>query len=183
MPHLVILYTPNLEGRTNLDFLCRSLADTMLAVKDEAGQQVFPTGGTRVLAYPATHYAVADGQGDYAFMYLNLRMAAGRSDAVKQQAGDSLLEAVKRHFAPIFEKSLIGITLQVDESPGQVYDGKHSTLHPLFAGAAEGVVPPLPVIPAPDAVLAPDVIPAKAGIQSFQETAEGGSSGSPPSRG
>lgn len=133
MPHLVILYTSNLEGRTNLDALCRSLADAMLAVRDEEHKQVFPTGGTRVLAYPAAHYAVADGRDDdYAFMYLNLRMAAGRSDAVKQQAGDALLDVVKKHYAPIFEKSLIGITLQIDESPGQVYDGKHSMLHPLF---------------------------------------------------
>jgi 5-carboxymethyl-2-hydroxymuconate isomerase len=43
-----------------------------------------------------------------------------------------LLAVVKQHFAPIFEESLIGITLQIDESPGQVYDAKHSTLHPLF---------------------------------------------------
>ncbi len=27
----------------------------------------------------------------------------------------------------------LGLTVQVDESPGQVYDGKHSTLHPLFS--------------------------------------------------
>ncbi|MEJ7931530.1 5-carboxymethyl-2-hydroxymuconate Delta-isomerase [Ramlibacter sp. AN1015] len=133
MPHLVILYTPNLEGKTNLDGLCRSLADTMLAQRDEAGAQVFPTGGARVLAYPAAHYAVADGKRDYAFMYLNLRMGAGRSNAVQKAAGDALLAAVKRHLEPVFASELIGVTLQVDESPGQVYDGKHSTLHPLFA--------------------------------------------------
>lgn len=132
MPHLVILYTPNIEPRTDMTALCRTLADGMLQVRDEAGAQVFPTGGTRVLAYPAAHYAVADGKDDYGFMYLNLRMAAGRSDAVKQEAGDKLLATVKRHFAPIFDKELIGITLQVDESPGQVYDGRHSSLHPLF---------------------------------------------------
>jgi 5-carboxymethyl-2-hydroxymuconate isomerase len=132
MPHCVILYTPNLETRTDVGELCRKLADTMLKIKDEAGKQVFPTGGTRVLAYPAAHYAVADGQEDYAFMYINIRMASGRSEEVKQKAGDRLLEVVKAHFAPIFDKELVGITLQIDESPGQVYDGKHSTLHPLF---------------------------------------------------
>jgi 5-carboxymethyl-2-hydroxymuconate isomerase len=132
MPHCVILYTPNLEAKTDLDVLCRALADTMLGIRDETGQQVFPTGGTRVLAFPAAHYAVADGKGDYAFMYLNIRMAAGRSEAVKKAAGDRLLEVVKWHFAPVFESELIGITLQIDESAGQVYDGKHSTLHPLF---------------------------------------------------
>ena len=132
MPHLVILYTPNVDKMTDMDVLCRSLADEMLAVRDESGNQVFPTGGTRVLAYPAAHYAVADGKGDYGFMYLNVRMGKGRSDAVKQAVGDRLLAVVKKHVEPIFDRELIGITLQVDESPGQVYDGKHSSLHPLF---------------------------------------------------
>jgi 5-carboxymethyl-2-hydroxymuconate isomerase len=132
MPHCVLLYTPNVEAKTDMPRLCRTLADEMLTILDEGGKQVFPTGGTRVLAYPAAHYAVADGKGDYAFVYINVRMGAGRSDAVKQAAGDRLMDKVKAHFAPIFSSELIGITLQIDESPGQVYDGKHSTLHPLF---------------------------------------------------
>ena len=132
MPHLVILYTPNIEADADMGGLARKLADTMLAQKDDEGRQVFPTGGTRVLAYPAAHYAVADGKGDYAFMYVNVRMGAGRSEAVKRMAGDQLMDVVKAHCAPFFEQSLVGITLQIDESPGQVYDGKHSTLHPLF---------------------------------------------------
>jgi len=132
MPHLVILYTPNLDAASDMTALCRALADTMLAVRDEDGKQVFPTGGTRVLAYPAAHYAVADGNGDYSFIYLNLRMASGRSDATKKRAGDALLERARVHFGSLFEKQPVGMTLQIDESPGQVYDGKHSSLHPLF---------------------------------------------------
>lgn len=132
MPHLVILYTPNLDAAADMTALCCALADAMLGVKDEEGKQVFPTGGTRVLAYPAAHYAVADGKRDYAFVYLNLRMAAGRSDATKKRAGDALLAVASAHFDPMMKERLIGITLQVDESPGQVYDGKHSNLHPLF---------------------------------------------------
>ena len=131
MPHLVILYTPQLDAETDMTALCRTLADTMLAVKDEAGKQVFPTGGTRVLAYPAAHHAVADGQRDYAFAYLNIRMARGRSDAVKKQAGDALLAAAKAHLAPVFERRLLGLTLQIDEG-AEVFDGKLSTIHPLF---------------------------------------------------
>jgi 5-carboxymethyl-2-hydroxymuconate isomerase len=63
---------------------------------------------------------------------MNLRMGAGRSDAVKQHAGDTLLATARSHLAPRFEQAPLGLTVQVDESPGQVYDGKHSTLHPLF---------------------------------------------------
>jgi 5-carboxymethyl-2-hydroxymuconate isomerase len=140
MPHLVILYTPNLDTKTDMTALCRSLADTMLAQRDEAGQAVFPTGGTRVLAYPAAHYAVADGgeagraaggSGEYAFIYLNVRMATGRSQAVKDKVGDSILTSAKIHLAPVFARHHIGMTVQVDEG-AQAYDGKHSTLHPLF---------------------------------------------------
>ena len=132
MPHLVILYTPNLEAETDVTALCRSLSEAMLAQRDEGGKQVFPIGGTRVLAYPAAHFAVADNQGDYAFMYLNLRMAAGRSEAVRKKTGDDLLACAKAHLAPVFDKRHLGLTLNIDESPGQVYDGKHSNLHPLF---------------------------------------------------
>ena len=142
MPHVVILYTGNLDAHTSMTALCRSLADTMLTVRAEDGSQVFPTGGTRVFAYPAPHFAVADGgaagfaaggDGDYHFVYINLRMGKGRSDAVKKIAGDALLECAKSHFGPLFDERHMGLTVQVDESPGQVYDGKCSSLHPLFS--------------------------------------------------
>jgi len=140
MPHLVILYTGQLDHEVHMTTLCCQLADAMLGVKDEAGQQVFPTGGTRVLAYPAAHHAVADGgaagraaggSGDYAFVYLNLRMGRGRSEATQQRAGESLLAVAKTFFAPVMAQRHIGITLQIDVGP-EVFDAKHSNLHPLF---------------------------------------------------
>ena len=133
MPHLVVLYTANLDAETDMTTLCRSLADTMMAARDAAGSPTFPTGGIRVLAYPAPHYAVADGQRDYAFVYLNLRMGRGRDPAARQRAGDALIAAAKAHFAPLLEHRLIGMTLQIDEGP-EVFDAKHGNLHPLFKG-------------------------------------------------
>ena len=131
MPHLVILYTPNVEANIDISKLCRALADTMLTQLDEAGKQVFPTGGTRVLAYPAAHYAVADGKGDYGFVYLNLRMGSGRSDAIKKEAGRALMDCARALFDPVFKDNLVGLTLQIDEG-AQVFDGKLGNLHPLF---------------------------------------------------
>jgi len=148
MPHLVTYYTANLDLETDMTALCRSLADTMLAIKDDDGKQVFPTGGTRVLAFPAAHHAVADGgaagrkvrthtyslsgdPGDYAFVYLNLRMGKGRSSAIHQKVGEALLLTTKKHFQTLFAQRHIGITLQIDEGH-EVFDAKHSNLHPLF---------------------------------------------------
>jgi 5-carboxymethyl-2-hydroxymuconate isomerase len=134
MPHLVLLYTRNLDAETDMTALCRTLADTMLAARDDDGQPVFPPGGTRVLAYPAAHSAVATGpapKGDFAFIYLNLRMARGRSAATQQRVGDALLGAAKAHLRPLYERRYLGLTLQIDEGH-EVFDAKASNIHPLF---------------------------------------------------
>ncbi|WP_028224070.1 5-carboxymethyl-2-hydroxymuconate isomerase [Paraburkholderia ferrariae] len=145
MPHLTILYTPNLErpadeGGTDMQSLCEALANTMVAQRDEAGHPVFPVGGVRVLAYPAAHAAVADGgaagraaggSGEYAFVYLNLRMARGRSPAVHESVGNALDSCVKHHFAPLLARRHIGVTLQIDEGT-EVFNSRTSSLHPLF---------------------------------------------------
>lgn len=137
MPHLVLLYTKNLDAETDMTALCRALADTMLAARDEAGKPVFPPGGTRVLAYPAAHSAVANGTTpdgrDYAFVYLNLRMARGRSAAVQRQVGEALVATARAHFGSRFDERALGLTLQIDEGH-EVFDAKLSSIHPLFAG-------------------------------------------------
>ena len=132
MPHLVILYTPQIDAETDMSALCRKLADTMLTLTDEAGAPVFPAAGTRVLAYPAAHHATTDGSGDHAFCYLNVRMAKGRSAAVHQQCGERLVATAREHFAPLLARRGIGLTLQVDEG-AEVFDGKFGNLHPMFA--------------------------------------------------
>ena len=131
MPHVVILYTPNLDAETDMTALCRALAGAMQSVRDEAGKPVFPTGGIRVLAYPAAHFAVADGSGDFGFCWLNLRMGRGRSASVQQAAGQALTDAARAHFAPLLARRHVGLTLQVDEGP-EVFDAKFGNLHPLF---------------------------------------------------
>jgi len=132
MPHLVMLYTPQLDAECDLGALCRRLADAMLSVRDEKDAQVFPTGGTRVLAYPAAHYAVADGSGDHAFIYFNVRMARGRSPAVHQAIGETLSAVVREALAPLLAARPVGLTLQIDEGH-EVFDAKLGNLHPLFA--------------------------------------------------
>jgi 5-carboxymethyl-2-hydroxymuconate isomerase len=143
MPHLVLLYTGQLDQEVAIGKLCRQLADAMLSARDEDGKPVFPPGGTRVLAYPAPHYAVADdgtagraagGTGDYAFVYLNLRMASGRTSATQQRVGQSLLDVTKAFFAPVMARRHIGMTLQIDVG-AEVFDAKHSNIHPLFRPA------------------------------------------------
>jgi len=144
MPHLVILYSGNLDRDLDMTAVCRGLADAMNSVKDDEGKPVFPIGGTRVLAYPAPHFAVSDGgqagraageSGDYGFMYLNLRMARGRSEATQQRVGEAVSAAARQLLAPLKEARRVGLTFQVDVGP-EVYDAKFGNLHDLFQKGA-----------------------------------------------
>jgi 5-carboxymethyl-2-hydroxymuconate isomerase len=133
VPHVVIHYTANLGPDAAIGALCKTLAAIIVAQRDRTGAPVFPIGGTRVLAYPAADFAVADGAPDRAFVYVNVRIAAGRERALVVATGEALIAAVRAHFAAIFASRPVGITLQIDEG-APVFDAKHSNLHPLFEG-------------------------------------------------
>jgi 5-carboxymethyl-2-hydroxymuconate isomerase len=108
MPHLVILYTPNLDPEARHGSPVPGDGRHHAGAARRRRPPGLSPGGTRVLAYPATHYAVSDGGatgiaagrgGDYAFVYLNLRMASGRTDATQKRAGDALLARAKAHLS------------------------------------------------------------------------------------
>jgi 5-carboxymethyl-2-hydroxymuconate isomerase len=132
MPHVTIQYTANLDPEADMATLCAALAEVIGAQRDGDGRRVFPIGGTRVMAYPAAVYAVADGAPDRAFVYLNVRIAPGRASPLVAATGEALMAAVRGHFAALFASRPLGITLQIDEG-APVFDAKHSNLHPLFA--------------------------------------------------
>jgi 5-carboxymethyl-2-hydroxymuconate isomerase len=137
VPHLVLTYTPNID--TDLDVLCRTLCETLVAIRDDDGKAVYPPGGTRVLAYPAAHYAVADGKQDYRFLYMNLRIFGGRPASITKNTGEKLLAAAKLLLQPVIAAGPIGITIQIDETPTtwpgplvMSHEDRHNTLHALF---------------------------------------------------
>ena len=132
MPHVVVQYTANLEPALDMPALCREIAAVLIAQRGDDGKPLFPPGGTRVLAYPAQVYAVADGEGDYGFCYINIRIAGGRSAAAQTRAGDAVLRQVEARFGQAFEARRIGVTVHIDDSPGQVYEARHNNLNPLF---------------------------------------------------
>ena len=97
-----------------------------LVIDDELGF----TGGLNI---SDDYAAVADGAPDRAFVYLHVRIAAGRERARVTATGEAMMAVVRSHFAAIFASRAVGITLQIDEG-APVFDAKHSSLHPLFQG-------------------------------------------------
>ena len=131
MPHLHIDYSANLDMQADIGALCQDLAKALAALRDGLGAPMFPLAGTRVLAYPAPHHAVAGGRAGFGFMYLNLRVTPGRSDAAHAQAGEALMAVLRQAFpgdAPI------GITLQID-AIAPAWEGKQNNLAAKLANA------------------------------------------------
>ncbi len=127
MPHLTIEYTANIEAAADMPGLCQRLCSVLTTLKDDAGGPLFPVAGTRVMARPAAHFAVADGQPDRAFIFILARITAGRTAGLKQRAGDALLAAAQAHLAPVFAAQALGLTLQIDEG-APVYEGKQNNI-------------------------------------------------------
>ena len=127
MTHLRVEYTANLEPALRIGELCEHLRATLAGTQDDEGNPVFPVSGTRVLAFPAQHFAVADGDDDRSFVWLQMRINAGRSAVLKKKVGDTLMAAVDAWFAPIAAARPIGLRLQIDEGT-EIYDGKLNNL-------------------------------------------------------
>lgn len=133
MPHMTIVYTSNVDQDVDMKQLCRTMADAMLACRDENGGTVFPIGGVRVLAYPAPHFAVSDGSSDaFGFVYFNVRINRGRSEATKQSVGKALSSAAREFLEPLLARRPVGLTLQIDEGR-ENFDAKFGNLHDHFA--------------------------------------------------
>ncbi|MFL9960636.1 5-carboxymethyl-2-hydroxymuconate Delta-isomerase [Paraburkholderia sediminicola] len=127
MPHLTLEYSANLADAQRIGQLCDKLAQCLDA-RRENEQKVYPLGGIRVRAVRCEQYRVADGRPDAAFLHANLKIGAGRSDAVKKATGDALFALIKQHFAAEFEQQGLALSLEINEF-SEAGTWKHNNLH------------------------------------------------------
>jgi 5-carboxymethyl-2-hydroxymuconate isomerase len=126
MPHLTFEYTANLEAEGDLPGLLEKANAVLIAQ-----QGVFPIGGIRSRAIRLEHYRMADGAADYAFVHATLKIGAGRDAATRQHVGDRLFEAMKRHFAALYEKRYLALSLEIAEF-SEAGTWKHNNVHARF---------------------------------------------------
>lgn len=111
MPHLTYEYSANLAAEADIGGLLRKSNRVLIG---QGG--VFPTGGIRSRAIRLDDYCVADGTvADDAFVHATLKIGAGRSEADKKKAGDELFEMVKQHFAALFARRGLALSLEIVE--------------------------------------------------------------------
>jgi 5-carboxymethyl-2-hydroxymuconate isomerase len=129
MPHVIVEYTANLKAEADIPALLRKVNRALL---DPGG--VFPIGGIRSRAIELTDWCMADGKDDYAFVHITLKIGAGREEPVKRKVCDELFEMVKAHFASLYAKRYLALSMELVEfSEGGSY--KHNNVHAKFKKA------------------------------------------------
>lgn len=126
MPHFVVEFTANLEAQGDIPGLLKKVNDTLIAQDG-----VFPIGGIRSRAIKLDYYQMADGDADYAFVHARLQIGAGRDAATRQRVGDQLFEAMKNHFAALYEKRYLALSLEIAEL-SEAGTWKHNNVHARF---------------------------------------------------
>ena len=134
MPHLVIEYTANLETEGDLPGLVRAAAAILVKQRHE-DRPVYPIGGVRVRALRLDTWCMADGAADYAFVHARLTVGSGRPEAVRKATGDALFDCMKAHFADLYARRLLALSLEMGEF-SEAGTWKHNNVHARFRAGA-----------------------------------------------
>ena len=92
MPHQIIEVSPNLPELLDLKSLVQALHECA------ADLEALPLSGLRTRVHIAAEHLIADQSPAFGFIAVYLRIAEGRSAAVKKQLGEALFECLC-HFA------------------------------------------------------------------------------------
>lgn len=126
MPHFIIEYTDNIKTEADISGLLEKTNDVLISRSN-----IFPIGGIRSRAIEIHDYRVADGSENDAFVHATLKIGAGRSEADKKATCDELFEVIKAHFAYLFAKRYLALSMELIEfSEAGTY--KHNNIHARF---------------------------------------------------
>jgi len=109
MPHLTLEYTTNLDEWASDPRLLLSLHRMLESV---AGIQI---GNCKSRWRMVEEWVVGDGEGESAFIHLDLRFLEGRSRSVKEAVGMGAVEILKNHFGPGSEGLNLQITVEIQD--------------------------------------------------------------------
>ena len=107
MPHFTIEYSANLEGRVDMEKVVEVVR------KAAVETDIFPLGGIRVRAISCEHYAIADGNSQFGFLDMVLRLGEGRDLATRKQAGEHIFKALSAHLDPLFAQSQFALSFDM----------------------------------------------------------------------
>ncbi|HJW05756.1 MAG TPA: 5-carboxymethyl-2-hydroxymuconate Delta-isomerase [Rhodanobacter sp.] len=125
MPHFIVECTDNIREQADLPALFKKAHEYL------AGTGLFPIGGIRSRAHWLDTWRMADGEADYAFVHMTLKIGSGRSLEDRRRVGDELFALIKAHFAPLFDARYLALTFELAELHPEL-NYKHNNVHQRF---------------------------------------------------
>jgi 5-carboxymethyl-2-hydroxymuconate isomerase len=107
MPHFTIEYSANLDRHVDMG----AVVELVRKAAVETG--IFPLGGIRVRALRCDHYAIADGQKNFSFLDMVLRLGEGRDLAARKKAGEHIFKALSVYLDPVFAKEKFALSFDM----------------------------------------------------------------------
>ncbi len=111
MPHFILEYSANLDNDLDFANLFETLTNTAVATT------FFPLAGIRCRAHRCEHYRLADGNPDFGFVHLQVKLGAGRTDEQQKSAADAIFAALKDQLRPLYEQRGLAISFAMSELP------------------------------------------------------------------
>lgn len=111
MAHFILEYSTNLDDKFNPVSLLGDLIEAAVATGN------FPRAGCRGRAHPCSEYYVGDGRADFAFVHLQVRLGAGRSEEEKQTAQEALLAVLNHHLGDLLASQGLAVSCELVELP------------------------------------------------------------------
>src|SRR6185369_14144334 len=130
MPHFSIEYSANLDARIDMG----ELVEVVRKAAVETG--VFPLGGIRVRAIRCEHYAIANGEANFGFLAMVLRLGEGRDLATRRTAGEHIFRVLSSYLDPVFAGSKLALSFDMqinDKETSWKLNNIHDALKPEAA--------------------------------------------------
>jgi 5-carboxymethyl-2-hydroxymuconate isomerase len=132
MPHFTIEYSANLDARIDM----ATVVEIVRKAAVESG--IFPLGGIRVRAVRCEHYAIGDGNPDFAFLDMVLRLGEGRDLKTRQKAGEHIFSALSACLDPVFAQGKFALSFDMQINDKETSWKRNNIHEALKAEAAHG---------------------------------------------
>ena len=131
MPHFTIEYSANLDKRVDM-------AEVVELVRKAAVETgIFPVGGIRVRAVRCEHYAIGDGNPEFSFLAMLLRLGEGRDLAARKKAGEHIFKALSAHLDPVFASNRFALSFDMQINDKET-SWKRNNIHEVLKAEAAG---------------------------------------------
>jgi 5-carboxymethyl-2-hydroxymuconate isomerase len=132
MPHFTLEYSANLDARVDM----AEVVEVVRKAAIETG--IFPVGGTRVRAVRCEHYAIADGNPEFGFLAMVLRLGEGRDLATRKKAGEHVFKALSAFLDPVFANSKFALSFDMQINDKEMSWKRNNIHEALKAEAVHG---------------------------------------------